>query len=63
MLIVRQNIFGHFRHLEVLSKLLEIFVSPWDISRNHGSDKTKISCIQKQLADTHLLLVDINVHN
>ena len=38
-----QNICGHFRHLEVLSKLLDICGSPWDISRNHGSDKTKIS--------------------
>ena len=38
-----QIICGHFRHLEVLSKLLDICSSPWDISRNHGSDKTKIS--------------------
>ena len=38
-----QNFCGHFQRLEVFSKLLEIFGSPWDISRNHSSDKTKIS--------------------
>ena len=47
-----QNICGHFRHLEVLSKLLDICGSPWDISRNHGSDKTKISWIQLRNTQT-----------